>query len=199
MNWILFLAFCISIQKLDFFILNFGKSKLEKFILTPKSGQGQDIPSYLTRERKFLISLSCMRIYRLTRKWHISWKIWHFMKWFIRTKQIHLCLGLHTCKENYPCGTDSQKIRFLTVLLNYFNLFRVNKKSLWYLPCYKWSRRRTVGILDSWIWSFKDWSIVVYILDVYDHFGFDMLTGSISSNQPCIISFLWFPFVYFRK
>ena len=112
MNWILFLAFCISIQKLDFFILNFGKSKLEKFILTPKSGQGQDIPSYLTRERKFLISLSCMRINRLTRKWHISWKIWHFMKWFIRTKQIHLCLGLHTCKENYPCGTNIPKIRF---------------------------------------------------------------------------------------
>ena len=46
------------------------------------------------------------------------------LKWS-RTKQIHLCLGLNTCKWNFVCGWKFGKIRFLSVSPNFSKLFQV--------------------------------------------------------------------------
>ena len=85
--------------------------------------------------------------------------------------------------------------QFFQVVSSFLKLFRVNK---WYLPCNKWSRRRTIGILNSRIWFFKDWRIVIHVLDIYDHFGFDMLTSAICGDQSCIVCWLRFPFEIFK-
>ena len=111
---------------LIFLFWDFRKSKLE-FMFTPNAIEwiGAGAGYILQGGRKvmdFFILHKVLRMFRLTpppgecQKFQNFSKIVFFfeanhLKWS-RTKQIHLCLGLNTCRWKFSCGRKFGKIRF---------------------------------------------------------------------------------------